>query len=373
MSAPALVCFIVCHGGPADHFATFSEDLARKNYQVEIYATGPALKKLEDRKIERLHPFSLEQEGAAAELAEKCSGASVIVTDVGHPFDVDLQEALAEHASKSLRLAYYDNPERYVPGGYSSTAAKVMLAAEKVLFANRNLAEGDLYEAPDQKVDLPLEKRMGLGYYPIEQAESLAKRRTADREALRAELFATYGLKDRQQKILVYVGGNNEEYFSKAFPKFLELLGAASSQTDLSDLIILFQQHPGAKGKGLDEACIESWSKEYQWRATAPPLLFSSFSSDSAQVLADAILYFQTSMGPQFALAGIPPIQVGHVVYEDLLVREGLCATATDTDSLIKAVHGDVKVESSDEAIRKGLGICPDWADRLEKALNDPF
>ena len=32
------ICFVVCHGGAADHFATFAEDLLKKGYEVDIYA-----------------------------------------------------------------------------------------------------------------------------------------------------------------------------------------------------------------------------------------------------------------------------------------------------------------------------------------------
>ena len=45
----AAVCFIACHGGPADHFATYAEALTKQGYDVQIHATGPALKKLQER------------------------------------------------------------------------------------------------------------------------------------------------------------------------------------------------------------------------------------------------------------------------------------------------------------------------------------
>jgi hypothetical protein len=133
----AAICFIACHGGPADHFATFTENLTNKGYQVQVYASGPALKKLQDRRIEAI-PFFLENQ-SAEEVAKKCSGAAVVITDVGNDFGEVLHKSLAEFASKSARFAYYDNPEAYVPGGYSSSAAKAMRVAQKVLFANANL------------------------------------------------------------------------------------------------------------------------------------------------------------------------------------------------------------------------------------------
>lgn len=378
LSVPAAaVCFIACHGGPADHFSTFAEDLSSKGYKVEIYATGPALKKFQDRKIDIVTSFSLEnisEKEAATELARKCSGADVIITDVGHVFDVSLQNALKSQASTSLRLAYYDNPEGYVPGGYSAVAAKVMLAAQGVLFANANLVKTPLYQTPSQEICLPSEKRMGLGYYPISQAEKIAKRRMSDQSQIRAQLFSKYSLMDRGQKVLVYAGGNNEEYFSKALPAFLKFLSEATLQEDLSHFVVLLQQHPGAKEKNLDVKLVRQWIEEHGGAARIPQFFISEFNSVDAQVVANAMVYYQTSMGPQFVLAGIPTIQAGHNTYEDILVKNGLCSTVTDADGLVSALSRlkrKVLEESGNEAIMQGLGINSDWANRLEDAITN--
>jgi len=177
----AAVCFIACHAGPADHFSTFSQELVQKGYKVQIYAAGPALKKLQDREIKEVISFSLDnssEEEVAIEIAKKCANAAVVITDVGHPFDITLQKVLASYAPKTVRLAYYDNPEPYVPGGYSAVAVKVMQAAEKILCANAKLAVAPIYQEPSLEIDLPFEKRIGLGYYPVSQGEKIAKRRS---------------------------------------------------------------------------------------------------------------------------------------------------------------------------------------------------
>jgi len=372
-----VVCLIACHGGPADHFSVFADDLIKNGYKVQIYAAGPALKKLQDQKIEIVIPFSLEnttEETIAIEVAQKCAGASVIITDVGHVFDITLQKNLAIHAPSAVRLAYYDNPEPYVPGGYSEVAAKVMLAAQGVLFANANLSKTSIYQAPSQEVQLAYEKRVGLGYYPIAQAENITKRRLSDQKLIRAQFFSDNSLTDRGQKVLVYAGGNNDEYFSKAFPAFLQFLAEASQQTDLSNFMVVLQQHLGAKEKNIDQQLAHKWIDQYGQGAHASPFIMSKLNSDDAQVLADGILYYQTSMGPQFVLAGIPTVQVGHNAYEDILVKNKLCSTATDAAGLLDALthlSGGVETEpdSIDKVIKQGLGISPDWADRLKRAI----
>lgn len=367
-----IICFIACHGGPADHFTTFAEHLVKNGYQVQIYATGPALKKFQDRQIKMITPFYLEnisEENRAMEIAKKCCKASVVITDVGHSFDIALQNALSKYASSTLRLAYYDNPEPYVPGGYSSIAAKVMLAAEGVLFANTNLVEAPLYQTPSEEICLDSAKRIGLGYYPISQAEKIAKRRKSDREQLRTEFFSSHSLKD--PKVLVYIGGNNDEYFHQAFPAFLQFLTKATQLKDLSNFVVLLQQHPGAKERNLDANEVVKWLDKNGKDPKAPRFFISEFNSDEAQVVADGLLYYQTSMGPQFVLAGIPTIQVGHKIYKDILVTNDLCSTATDANQLVSAISNlqpDKEIETT-QTIKKGLGIRSDWADRLEKAI----
>jgi len=353
----ALVCFIVCHGGPADHFAAFAENLPKDAYQVQVYATGPALKKFQEGGIAVTMPFSLDtgdEDKLAEHLAKQCSTASFVLTDVGHPFDIKLQQALAKHAGNVTRYAYYDNPEPYVPGGYSAVAAEVMLASQGVLFANSNLANKPIYRSPNQEVVLPHQKRIGIGYYPVNQADKIAKRREIEHQ------------NHPDRKVLVYFGGNNDEYFEKAFPAFLSILAEAAKQSDLSHLLILIQQHPGAKAKNFEGPLISTWSKENH----AVKVMLSDLTSDDAQVAADLALYYQTSMAPQLILAGIPTVQIGHETYDDILVRNNLAPSVTTARQFVKAIEKqEVKQEPLCDRIFQSLGIRSDWLEVLEKTI----
>lgn len=373
----AVVCLIACHGGPADHFATFAESLSKDVGAIEIYASGPALQKFQERGIKVNLPFSIdkispeEEDVLAEQIAKACSTASVIITDVGHAFDIKVQKALARQATHVPRFAYYDNPEAYVPGGYSAVAAEVMSAAHGILFANSNLAKAPIFQEPGKEINFGSRKKFGIGYYPINQAEKIAKRRATEQLSMRQALFSRNDLVDRGQKVLVYFGGNNEEYFSKAFPAFLTLLEAGMEQSDFSNLVIVVQQHPGAKSKNIDGNMVSSWIGKHSETRVAPRMILSDFSSDDAQTIADRALYYQTSMGPQFVLAGIPTIQVGHETFEDILVRNQLSPSVTDVDQLINVVDGltHQKKEIPQEVIFEGLGIKSNWLPTLEKAI----
>ncbi|MBM3184408.1 MAG: hypothetical protein FJZ64_03790, partial [Chlamydiae bacterium] len=294
---PILVYLITCHAGPSTHFAAFANDLREKGYQVEILASGPGFKSLSPLGATDFNPshFDLGDLGIQEKIAITVAGSlkpdGVLITDVGHPLMGKIQETVARNLPNVKRLAYYDNPEPFVPG-YSETAEKVMKVAEKVLFLNAKLVK-------DPTLSLPQEKRIAIGYYPLEFSQKLKTARIEKQTEIRKEFFEKLGMKDEGQKILVYFGGNNDIYFSRAFPAFLKIVQEAKFKSE--KYLILFQQHPGAKEKNIDGNLMQNTS-----------LVLSPFTTEKAQILADVALYYQTSMGPQFAIAQIPAIQIGH-------------------------------------------------------------
>lgn len=368
------VCFIACHGGAANHFAVYAKDLESKGHSVEIYATGPALKQFQEYHIEEVYEFSLENarsEDVANEIAARCQKASTVITDIGHSFDIVLQKALASIAPKVERIAYYDNPEPYVPGGYSDIASQVMQYADKVLFANANLVDTPIYQAPSKEVPLSYDNKIGLGYYPLQQAQEISKNRACEQTQVRAAFFSRHNIVDKGQKVFVYAGGNNETYFSQALPACLQFIGNLSGKQDLSDVIIVLQQHPGAKTKNIDAQLIEQWLKQHGDSTSSPHIILSDMHTDDALILADAMLYYQTSMGPQFVLAGIPTIQIGHECYEDILVKNNLCLVVNSTEELASAMQAlqQNKSEIAFKAVEEGLGIRSNWPEKLEQII----
>ena len=370
-----VVCFVCCHSGPADHFATFAEELIKDGYEVQIYASGPALKKFQDRNIEVRTSFiadnlSNEEELLlAAEIVKTCSNAFAVLSDVGHKFDIALQKTLAEKAPKILRLAYYDNPESpepYLPQDYSSVAKQVMNAVQKVLFANANLVQ-------DSTIHLPTQERIGLGYYPVIQADKIAKRRETDHSLMRSQFLKEHAKKDLGQKVLTYFGGNNGEYFTEAFPSFLQFLSEGIQKVDLSNFIIVLQQHPGAKSSNLDRLKVEDWIKKHEHEIKAPTFIISDKTTDQMQIITEGALYHQTSMGPLLAIPGIPLIQIGAKHYEDVLIKGGLCPSVTNSSQLLKALASLKPQTISDQQkkeIFNSLGIKENWQETLKESLS---
>ncbi|PIS02738.1 MAG: hypothetical protein COT85_01525 [Chlamydiae bacterium CG10_big_fil_rev_8_21_14_0_10_42_34] len=357
--AAASICFIACHGGPADHFCTFAQELKKNGRQVEIYASALTFQKFWEK---GLNPISM-QDLNAKEVAEKCKNCSVVITDVGDLFDEQVQKALAECAPGVTRYAYYDNPEDFVTVEYSATATKVMAAANRVLFANVHLEKVPVLDGDKVPVDLPEEKRVGLGYYPVENAQKIGRDRLEQKGEIRKEFFSKWEIEDQGQKILVYTGGCNDVYFAEAFPKFLEVISDSAGHKDFSKYLIVLQQHPRAKVDNRDLEILQKWNTD---RGAGISFVVSDSATNEVMKMADAMIYYQTSMSPQFALAGIATIQVGHDDFKDCLVKSKLCSAVKNAGEFLAALDRlDGSDEVSSEVVEKGIGYLPDWKERL--------
>ena len=379
-----VVCFIVCDNGPATHFLQFARDLLDDDHlRIDIYANEFVLSIFQDLQScdgIRLFHFSLDQQNTeeeqdtlANELLDNCiiSGARTIIVDIANKFDRKLQDVFNQRdmRSHSIRFwCYYDNSEAYVPGGYSIQAEEMIQSSQNILFANMNLVQckSKIFSSPSITINLDGKNVEGIGYYPIERAEVLRRRRAIERETLRTK----YGLNSAEY-IFLYWGGNNETYYEQAFPTFLSLLSQIDAKS-LENVLFIIHQHPAAKKENRDGLFFREWlSKNTHIQAVLSPL-----TSDEAQIVADAILYYQTSASPQFALLGLPIMQIGHEVYEDVLVKYHLCETATNSVQLIDGLN--VMKEKSNlteqthqiQLIHDAIGYTSNWLENLRRVIS---
>ena len=347
------LCFIVCDGGPAGHFAEFTKYLISDNrLSIDIYTNEIHQAKFEDlRNHERIRMFHFslhgmnesDEDNLATKIIENCMKENVdkILIDIGNQFDVKLARKLTNTIDF---WCYYDNPEEYVPGGYSNRCIEMMSLCQNILFANKNLARLEL----DEKII------RGIGYYPIEIAEKLKQRRELERTQLRDK----YGWKNIEY-IFIYFGGNNQLYYELAFPHFLSLLSQIDQQS-LHNTLFLFHQHPAAKKDNYDGNLFQNWLEKNSHIQAS----LSQLTSDEAQILADGIFYYQTSMAYQFALIGIPIMQVAHKIYKDILVQHNLCHTAIDLNQFENGLKLFKKQNNSMEnkqLIYDAIGYNKNW------------
>ena len=74
-------------------------------------------------------------------------------------------------------------------------------------------------------------------------------------------------------------------------------------------------------------------------------------------------------MAPQFALAGIPAIQVGHDTYPDILIRNNLAPSVSHKEKFLEAVKACAKPPTTNGKLLADLGISPHWLAHLKSAL----
>jgi hypothetical protein len=388
----AAIAFVVCDGGPANHLTALTPHLPPQTNLVAIYAaTGPAYdtfsrsEEITKRKI-TVTPFSTE---GSAEKVRECAQQIVqqittaagqqpllVITDMGKPFAAAIHRALSKISSETpiIRGAYYDNPEDYVPGGFSDAAALVLSSTQVIFFANYNLANQPIYARPGEEIVLDTQKKWGIGYYPTERAKQIEdKRKTTDQATLRQQLFSHYQLADTRQKIVGYIGGNNEEYFNLAFPAFLSLLEQNISEVDFSNVVFLVHQHPGAKAKNLDKGLLTEWQERMRTIPGAPTVLLSPFkSSDDLLVATDSAFYYQTSMNLISVLAGVPTAQIGHKPYLDTLVRQSLIPSITTKEQLADFLNEREHPQATKKMpIPLEVGICEDYPQLFARAVTE--
>ncbi|NGX48196.1 MAG: hypothetical protein K1000chlam3_01586, partial [Chlamydiae bacterium] len=275
------ICLVCHHPGAATHFAEFAKVFEENAVPYELYTDHKDLD----------------------ELAANSHHFSAIIVDIA-PQSEEVLELFQTLGKKTY--VYYDNPEEFVPGGYSETANKLRAIANKTLFANANLAT--------EETDI------GIGYSPVvnDVLEIQKMRETSDRAAF----LKKHEIEDTGQKIIVYFGGANDTYYTQAFPHFLDLL----KEWDFSNTVFIHQQHPRAFKEGNRDGKL--------LKEKMPQIVLSKVNNKEALAIADVALYYQTSMSPLFYLSGVPTFQVGHESYLDVLIRTGLCRSITKHDEI---------------------------------------
>lgn len=344
------VCFVTAHPGSAEHFAEFSKVCEERQIPHQVFAGQSVSSKFAIPVIE-IEPSDLST------IQEAVSDATCVITDVASEKWAELHLWLAKEHPEIRRICYYENPEPYVPGGYSETAAKVIESAQEVFFANKHLACG--VEPP---VDLSGKVTKGIGFYNRKNADQILHLKKDPAQLLSLKNSVT----DPNNKILVYIGGANKAYYEEAFPHFVGmLLTTLIHQPEiLENTTFLLQQHPRAKAEGNRDAMLLEQSLAQMELPNGFQMLISPLSTVEVLAIADKVLYFQTSMAAEFAMAKVPLIaQVGHEPFPDVLMRAGYLHLESFAQLLHKNLYENL------EQVEEQLGIDPNWRENLVGAL----
>lgn len=362
------VCFVTIHPAPAEHFATFIQELDKEKISWQILAADSAEvflkeKKISHRKIsiwankKTIKNLSSEEIISIAKLtAKECKKAKIVITDISEPFIVRFHHELSL-ISTAKRYVYYENPDPYVPGEYSKCFESLLKTRPNgVLFANKKLCTETIFGEDHHILDCHHLHKVGVGFYPLEDAVVI-KVLAEKKEELREKLFDQLGIKDEKQKILTYLGGANSVYFEKAFPFFLKTLEESARDPFFDNTLLLLHQHPRAKKEGLDLHALLSKGLPFQI-FTSPLSLFE------IAACSDLMYYYQTSMVAKLILAKRPILQVAHEPFQDAGVKLGLIDVVTSSKDLpiasLKAMEADINQLSLD-SLKEAIGCDENW------------
>ncbi len=357
LSALLAVCLICSHPGPALLLSDFATCLEQNGIRTKVLSGDVAYETLV-KGGRKTDPFPDNQSHSdlkelAQKVARAASSSKCVIIDVGHPLSTRVLRILSTDFPDIIRVAFYDNGQSLVEGGYSELTAPALRLSQIILFANKNLEDAPIYSAKDQPIDLSHQRRIGIGSSSLpSEMPRLKKLKETQSPENRAAFLAKLAIPDRGQKIVVYLGGANEVYEKEAFPHFLNLL----NEIDQDGITFVLQPHPRGKKPNLE----------------GTKLLYSTADFDLALLAADQLFYHQTSANLKFLLLGTPTSQIGaKKETNDLLVAGGFIESLTTKEELLRALgksHHPIDPETETRAYA-AFGIDPNWEEVLLKTV----
>lgn len=371
--------FLVAHPNPANHFVEYAQIFEEQEIPYQIIAEEKVAAKFSHlgSRLRVIDSSQLNEEIFLEKLVSSVHDKSMIIMDISSELWLKFYERLDFRKSELEKCVYYDNGETVVLGGYSKMASKVIPLAQVILFANASLTQKSLEEEPGVPIDLSNKEKFGIGYYPIEEVQRVLQiRESGQAENIRHCLFERYGIEDTGQKVFVYAGGANTEYYQRAFPHFIGLMKELldNRESSLENSVFILQQHPRAREDGnLDEKEMLKIRKGIESGAFSSSFHFivSDLSTVQCLSIAHGVFYHQTSMAAQFALARIPVVaQVSHEVYSDILIKSGFPFIENSQElSQILLKEDDIE-EVSIQRVRDNLGMDLAWKENVIELVN---
>lgn len=326
--------FFAAHPNPANHFVEYAQVLEERGVPYQVFAEKSLTEKFSrfSSRLRMIDSSDFSREEFMEDLLSSIHEQGMAVMDVSSEFFLEFQKRLAVKKPFVKRCVYYDNPEPFVPGGYSRLASKMIALAQYVLFANSSLERKVLLkrevleESPGLDIDLSHVGTFGVGFQSIKEAESIKKIRREEGQRIRLDFLERHRIKEQGQRIFVYVGGANETYYFEAFPHFVRMIKSLFDRSDesLKNTIFILQQHPRAESEGNFDA--NEAKKLFLCKDPSDSFQFvvSDLKTLESLAIAQGVFYYQTSMAAQFPLADVPLVaQAAHEMYPDILMKTG--------------------------------------------------
>ncbi|MCH9811538.1 hypothetical protein K0U07_02100 [bacterium] len=360
----ASIGFLLSHPNPSNHAKEFVQAYEEQGEECFVYTDNESVAKKFPGKAQII---SIANDDDLQKAAEFLSTHDQVIADISIP---QWQQVFCKVGASTKKIVYYDNPEKFVSTTYSTLAEKMVAVSDVILFSNHHHARVGILGGTKKPVDLTQIECVGLGFYSQSIADQMLDFSKEEKDAFRKQLFTSHSIEDRGQKILVIAGGANEEYY-KAFFRFM--LIARNILWDHHNLfdntVFVLQQHPRAMQQGdKDGNCIKTAEMINQYNPSHNVhFVVSNLKTPQALALANTVVYYQTSMAPQFILGGVKKViqMVDSVPNKDMLVSAGIPTVCNEVE-LRGAIRGSTSSVNKKTIVDK-LGIDPNWKANLPK------
>ena len=338
-----MILFLSHHLNVASHFNQYAKVLQKHEIPYKVITDTSVSEQyetdLKDVIYIDIETFDLN------ELKESINDNDTIISGSNSPYWKDLYQLLSIEKPYIKKYVYYDNPERFVPGGYSEKAEEIFSFCEGIIFSNTNHVISGVENKNGKLISNDAHLKYGTGYYPLHIANLIKDKRTSNHT---------------DKKILVYTGGANNQYYFEAFPHFLSLL--ENCKSNLENFTIILQQHPRSIKEGNIDGKLLSIFKRNNPNID---IRISNTTTIDTLSIADAVLYHQTSMAPQFIFADIEKVgQIGLHKYVDTLVETGT-PSITSTEELLLFLRSDQDNSAIKKSLNRKLGISSNYESHL--------
>lgn len=360
----ATVGFLLSHPNPCEHAQEFIQAYEKTGEECRIYTDNDAAAKRFNNNVEIIPIENEDDLEKAARLLEK---HDKIIVDISIP---QWKAILEKVGTGTKKIAYYDNPERFVSPSYSQLAEEIIDRCDTVLFSNKHHASLGVLNHRKQRIDLSNKEVIGLGFYPQKIAEGMLNTTPEEKLAIRASLLSSHSIEDTGQKILVIAGGANEEYY-KAFFRFMLYVRYLVWEKDnpFENTILVLQQHPRSiQLEDKDGNCFKTAEMINKYNPSHKVhFMISNLPTAQALAIADTIVYQQTSMAPQFILGNAKKVfQIADKEpNNDILLSVGVPWVATE--AALKEVLKKNAPPTSYKNLTNKLGMDPNWKANLPK------
>ena len=220
------VCFISSSPLATEHFARYAKVLTESKLRVCLLFASQQQKRVEQLVSSQwltLHALGNSSE----ELLSICSSARRLVVDVQTAEQIIPK--LDRSAEAPVRTLYVAEESSWVSQAYNDCIKRMLPLVQELLYASVRLPAQGVQTGSQEKAYHPELRVRGVGYYCNSDAKALSRLRQETKD-WRSRFFREAKLEDLGQKVVCYLGRDEDTHHDGDFGRFVEWLDGRLSE-----------------------------------------------------------------------------------------------------------------------------------------------